>query len=139
MFTPLLQTCYMLHMMCHMSRVTCHISCVTIYIFFLRQNVGVSQWRVCYQRDLPCLVFQYIHFNTLNLEVSNYVLKISRIVRIVNIFKLYMYIDIQFVLYCSDSKCFLTGLQNPRKQQGENESSFLLWSTFILGINIYLE
>ena len=34
-----------------MSCVPCHVSCVKYHIFFL-QNGGISQWRVCYQRDL---------------------------------------------------------------------------------------
>ena len=42
--------------MCHMSRVTCHMSCVFFYFVF-GQSGGASQWRVCYQRGLPSLVF----------------------------------------------------------------------------------
>ena len=37
--------------------VTCHISHVTC----LGQSVGASQWRVCYQRGLPRLVWQITH------------------------------------------------------------------------------
>ena len=44
----------MSHVRCHMSGVTCQVSHVTL--FFL-QSGGASPWRVCYQRDLPRLVF----------------------------------------------------------------------------------
>ena len=47
--------------MCHMSHFTCCASHVPIFVFsfsFLGQNVGASQWRVCYQRGLPRLVLK---------------------------------------------------------------------------------
>ena len=37
---------------CQVSHVTCHMSCVTCHI----DSGEASQWRVCYQRGLPCLV-----------------------------------------------------------------------------------
>ena len=49
MFTPT---------MCHMSYVIFHVSHVTCN-FFCGQDGGASQWRICYQRGLPCL-FQEI-------------------------------------------------------------------------------
>ena len=50
-----------LYFMCHMSPVNCHVSCVTYHMYFLSfkkigQRGGASQWRVCYQHGLPCLV-----------------------------------------------------------------------------------
>ena len=36
---------------CHMSPIMCFLS------FFLGQINGASQWRVCYQRSLPRLVY----------------------------------------------------------------------------------
>ena len=56
--------------MCHVSLVTCHVSPVTcnvsnvfvfLVLFFISKKIGqcdgASQWRVCYQRGLPRLVF----------------------------------------------------------------------------------
>ena len=51
----------------HVSCVTCHMSCFTFHLSLItcwRESVtcnqvcGVSQWRVCYQWGLPCLVFR---------------------------------------------------------------------------------
>ena len=47
----------MSHFIYHMSYVTCHMSCVTIFLFGL--SGGASWWRVCYQQDIPRLVFFY--------------------------------------------------------------------------------
>ena len=67
---------------CHLSRVTCHLSHVTCHLshvkkkkitFFLFKKIyisiytltkigkigGASWWRVCYQRGLPRLVYEY--------------------------------------------------------------------------------
>ena len=44
-----------------LSHVVCHISCVKcnyFLFFFLSQSVGAIQWRVCYQRGLPRLVYE---------------------------------------------------------------------------------
>ena len=46
--------CHMSHVMCHMSQVTCHH--LIYFFFFFGQRGEVSQWRVCYQPGLPCLV-----------------------------------------------------------------------------------
>ena len=45
---------------CHVSCVTCHISHVEC-IFFSLQSCEFSQWRVCYQRGIPRLVFNRPH------------------------------------------------------------------------------
>ena len=49
-------TCHLSYVTCHMSHVTCHMSHVTYHIFLI---VEASQWRVCYQRGIPCLVLTY--------------------------------------------------------------------------------
>ena len=58
--------CHMSHVTFHMSCVTCqvshvacHVSCVTFFLNFFLQNCETSQWRVCYQRGLPRLVFYH--------------------------------------------------------------------------------
>ena len=47
---------------CHMSCVTCHVCLVTcrahIYFSFFRKIGEPSQWWICYQWDLPCLVIK---------------------------------------------------------------------------------
>ena len=46
--------------MCQMSDVKCHMSCVTCHMSFFSfffQSGQASQWKVCYQRGLPRLVF----------------------------------------------------------------------------------
>ena len=65
--------CQVSRVMCDMSPVTCHLSQATCqkknYLFYLKKiyiyihildkighSGGASQWRVCYQRGLPCLV-----------------------------------------------------------------------------------
>ena len=52
-------TCHMSHITCHTSCITCHVPHVTyIYIYFFSgQNCEASRWMVCYQKGLPCLVF----------------------------------------------------------------------------------
>ena len=57
-------TCHLLHVMYHVSHVMyhvshvmCQVSCVTCNMNFFLQCGEASYWRVCYQRDLPCLVF----------------------------------------------------------------------------------
>ena len=46
---------------CHMSHVMCHMSQFFLEFFFLivlfLQSGEAYQWRVCYQRGLPRLVF----------------------------------------------------------------------------------
>ena len=83
MFTPH----HVSHVRCHMSRVTCHVSGITcqvlsvniylsiyiylyiyLFFFFFFQSDGASRWRVCYERDLPCLVFTY--FSPVQLNFS---------------------------------------------------------------------
>ena len=66
--------------MCHMSCVTCQVSGVTCHvsgipcqllnvIFFVGQSGVAWQWRVCYQRGLPCLVFLNL-LNTIPIQLS---------------------------------------------------------------------
>ena len=53
-------TCHVSYVICHMSHVmgrVSHVMCQVIIIFFFLQSGEVSRWRVCYQRDLPRLVF----------------------------------------------------------------------------------
>ena len=47
---------------CYVLRVTCHMSHVT---FFFGQSGEAYQWRVCYQRGLPRLVYHDIIPNPL--------------------------------------------------------------------------
>ena len=52
------------HVMCHMSLVTCHMSQFFFFFFSFFGQIGEAyQWRVCYQRALPCLVFLCFHHN----------------------------------------------------------------------------
>ena len=75
MFTSNPTTCHVSHVMCHMSCVTCQVSLVICHMlnvtrhmsqvkfflyFFCGESVGVSWWKVCYQRGLPCLVYQLL-------------------------------------------------------------------------------
>ena len=59
-------TCQVSRVRCHMSRVMCHVSHVRchmylfFFFFFFGQSGGAIRWRVCYQRGLPCLVFQTV-------------------------------------------------------------------------------
>ena len=50
-------TCHVSRVMYHMSHVACHMS----YVFFLFVGLsgGGSRWRVCYQRGLPRVVYNY--------------------------------------------------------------------------------
>ena len=67
MFTPHREshvTCHESHVTCHVSHVTCHVSHVTCHMSFFVQNVGASQWRVCYQPGLSHLVFTQCKFKT---------------------------------------------------------------------------
>ena len=47
-------TSHISHITYHISLVMCHI---LIFFFFLGQSEEASQWRVCYQRVIPILVF----------------------------------------------------------------------------------
>ena len=49
-------TCHVSHVTCHMSHIMCHMS-YFFFIFFFGQSGEAYQWRVCYQRGLPRLVF----------------------------------------------------------------------------------
>ena len=55
--------CHVSHVKCHRSQVTCQmLQFIYIYIYFVVvvffwQSGKASQWRVCYQRGLPRLVF----------------------------------------------------------------------------------
>ena len=67
--------CHVSHVIFHVSRVTFHLSHVmfhlsNVYIFFytfIKQKVkkkgGANQWRVCYQRGLPCQVLKFTCHN----------------------------------------------------------------------------
>ena len=49
-------TCYVSHVACHMSHV----------IFFFGQSGEAYQWRVCYQRGLPRLIYTLIAYSLLH-------------------------------------------------------------------------
>ena len=73
--------CHVSRVTCHVSGVTCHVSPVTrnIYIFFLKKNVlsgGPTRWRVCYQRGLPRLVWNYFNSGRLLQEKLRYFINI---------------------------------------------------------------
>ena len=56
-------TCHVSHVMCHVSCVMSHVSSVPCHVFL--QGVWASQWRVCYQRGIPCPVYKILGFLTL--------------------------------------------------------------------------
>ena len=57
-------TCLVSRVTCHMSHVRCHMLHIILYKkkFCIKKNknknAGACQWRVCYQRGLPCLVLK---------------------------------------------------------------------------------
>ena len=48
----------MSHVNCHMSFIFCLLIRFKYFCYFFGQNCGASWWRVCYQRDLPRLVYK---------------------------------------------------------------------------------
>ena len=99
MFTPHNMSHVMYHMshvMCHVSHVTYHMSC--FFCFF--------QWRVCYQRDLTCLVL----ILTLKFAIETYTIKI-----------LFVFL----FLKCSNSDFFITFQKHSKEFEVQLESNNL--------------
>ena len=66
--------CHVSRVTCHMSNVTCHMSQVTYqmsHFYFFGKSCGASQWRVCYQHNLPHLVAPLLKYFNEPSGISN--------------------------------------------------------------------